>query len=124
MEYLKSSRFLALIFFVFSLIVACVSMITVSKITAQWQVFRDEALSAEAIEDGGEIEASSDQDNAQWVVRAHEERIGVFDINGELEYIVDVYLITLPPADQKLLQQGIYVSDADQLTALMEDYTG
>lgn len=124
MEYLKSRRFLALLFFVFTLIVGCVSMIAVNRMTSQWGTLREQALAAGAIEDGKEISTKSDRADAQWIVRAHEERIGVFDINGKLEYVVDVYLITLPPADQELLAQGIYISGADQLASLMEDYTG
>ena len=124
MEYLKSSRFLALLFFIFTLFICCIAMISISGMTSQWKAFREETLPALSIENGSRINTAANQNHEQWIVRAHDERIGVFNINGELEYIVDVYLITLPLADQQLLEEGIYVSDADQLTALMEDYTG
>lgn len=129
MEYFKTRRFLATLFLSVTLAVGCVTTILVTRMLGQWNVFKEKALPAGYLDEvddtavaQGEDEADTPQ--ASWVVRAHDEKIGVFDINGELEYVVDVYLITLPQADQELLKQGIHVSDEAELAALMEDYTG
>ena len=128
MAYLKSGRFLVLLFLIVTLVVGCVSMIAVSRMSGQWRIFQERSLPAGYWEETQEVQAE-DHHSAQsvsqaWIVRAHGEQIGVFDLNGELEYVVDVYLITLPDADQKLLRDGIYVFGQERLTALMEDYTG
>ena len=126
MEYLKSKRFLGLLFLIVMIVVGCISMISVSRMAVQWSSFFQKSISADGIELGtGHVsEQNTEETNSQWIVREYEERIGVFDLSGKLQYVVDVYLITLPVADQALLRQGIMVSGIDQLTALMEDYTG
>lgn len=124
MAYLKSGRFLALLFLIITLAVGCVSMIVVNRVSHQWNIFRERSLPA-----GYWAETPADNHVTEiaektWIVKAHEEQVGVFDLNGELEFLLDVYLITLPDADQKLLREGIIVSGQEQLTALVEDYTG
>lgn len=127
MAYFKSARFLALLFLTVTLIIGCTAAIIVTKMNTQWAKFQDDFVFAEDRHETDAIQVSDETGaslGAAWIVRTHEERIGVFDINGKLEYMVDVYVITLPMSDQKLLNQGIYVSGQEQLTALMEDYTG
>ena len=127
MEYFKTRRFLATLFLSVTLAVGCVATILVTRMLGQWNVFKEKALPSGYLDEvDTEVAQGEDEMGAQasWVVRAHDEKIGVFDINGELEYVVDVYLITLPQADQELLKQGIHVSDEAELAALMEDYTG
>ena len=127
MEYFKTRRFLATLFLSVTLAVGCVATILVTRMLGQWNVFKEKALPSGYLDEvDTEVAQGEDEMGAQasWVVRAHDEKIGVFDINGELEYVVDVYLITLPQADQELLKQGIHVSDEAELAALMEAYTG
>ena len=127
MEYFKTRRFLATLFLSVTLAVGCVANILVTRMLGQWNVFKEKALPSGYLDEvDTEVAQGEDEMGAQasWVVRAHDEKIGVFDINGELEYVVDVYLITLPQADQELLKQGIHVSDEAELAALMEAYTG
>lgn len=130
MEYFKSKRFLTLLYLTFTLTVGCVSMMVVSRMVGQWTTFKEKALPAGYLDEASSaVQVSDGSEESQlsptsWIVRAHDERIGVFDLSGQLQYVVDVYLITLPQADQELLKQGIYVSGQEQLTALMEDYTG
>jgi len=120
MQYFKSARFLALLFLSFTLVIGCIAMITVTKASSQWRLFQEETLSAGTFNEDMQSSAT----NAHWIIRAHEDRIGVFKLNGELEYVIDVYLITLPAADQTILTDGIYISGEKQLAAFMEDYTG
>lgn len=127
MAYFKSSRFLGLLFLIVTLMVGCISMIVVSGMLAGWNDLEKEVLAMKSEQQSNAISVSDSadsDDDAVWIIRTYEERIGVFNLNGSLEYVVDVYVITLPSADQALLKQGIYVKGQDQLTALMEDYTG
>ena len=128
MEYFKTRRFLVTLFLSVTLAVGCVATILVTRMLGQWSVFKEKALPAGFWDETEDTDAVQREDEseaqASWVVRAHDEKIGVFDANGELEYVVDVYLITLPQADRELLERGIWVSDEAELAALMEDYTG
>lgn len=72
-----------------------------------------------------EVEPNTDDTTAQestWVVREHEEKIGVFSEDGVLLRVVDVYTKTLPRADRVLLREGIAVTSRQDLYALMEDF--
>ena len=57
-----------------------------------------------------------------WIVREHDERIGIFTEDGVLLRVVDVYTKTLPKADRILLREGIAVTSRQDLYALMEDF--
>lgn len=127
MEYLKSRRFLGMLFLIVTLIVGCVAMITVSKVNSQWRIFRERSLPASYWESTEMINVAADEasgTNDSWIVKAHDEQIGIFGLNGELEFVLDVYLFTLPDSDQAILRDGIFVSGRERLTALIEDYTG
>ena len=58
-----------------------------------------------------------------WILRAHQERIGIFREDGVLEQVLDIQIKTLPKADQFLLEEGIYAKDRDTLESLIEDYS-
>ena len=125
MGYLKSVRFLKMLFFIVTLVLGCLAMISVSQI--EQEISREVSLQAASSDDVSASTATHQgavSDTEAWIVKAYEERIGVFRLDGQLECVLDVYLITLPQADQKLLRAGIYISGKDRLTALMEDYTG
>ena len=120
MQYFKSSRFIALLFFTFTLMIGCVAMITATRASAQWRTTQENVTTAGSFKSEDNI---FDGEN-HWIVRAYEDRIGVFKPDGQLEYMIDVYLITLPTADQELLKNGIYIAGKDRLAAFIEDYTG
>jgi len=128
MEYLKTRRFLMTLYLSIALAIGCVTAILITRMLGQWNIFKEKALPAGYLEEIENTEAVGEADETEkrvsWVVRAHDEQIGVFDSEGELEYVVDVYLFTLPQADRELLEQGIHVYDEAELAALMEDYTG
>ncbi len=121
MEYFKSVRFLTLLFLIVTLIIGCLAMIGVSRVDLE--MMQRESLQAGYLDEGVPSTDEASRSDA-WIVRAHDERIGVFALDGKLECVLDVYLITLPQADRELLQKGIYISGKDRLTALVEDYTG
>ena len=55
-------------------------------------------------------------------VREHEGIIGVFNVVGELEYTVEVYIKTLPKKDRELLKNGIYAASREELLEILGDY--
>ena len=60
--------------------------------------------------------------NGSFWVREHEGVIGVFGVDGELEYTVEVYIKTLPQRDRELLKNGIYAKDREELLEILGDY--
>lgn len=59
-----------------------------------------------------------------WIVREHEERIGIFNSDNVLVHVIETHIKTLPAADRDLLREGIWVSSRKELLAIIEDYTG
>ena len=73
-----------------------------------------------------EDDSSKETDEAQsvgWILKAYQERIGIFREDGSLEDILDVQIKTLPKADRDLLEEGIYAPDRITLESLIEDYS-
>lgn len=58
-----------------------------------------------------------------WIVKEHDGRIGIFDREGVLLFVLDTYIKTLPEADKRLLGEGIFIETKGQLLSLIEDYT-
>ncbi len=56
-------------------------------------------------------------------LRAYGDKLAVFDEEGKIVQIIEVYMKTLPQADQLLLREGISVSSEQELLSLIEDYT-
>ena len=59
-----------------------------------------------------------------YTVCEHMEKIGIFDENGTLIMVLEVYVKTLPEADKRILQEGFQVIGTKQLNAIIEDYDG
>jgi len=57
-----------------------------------------------------------------YTVKSYEGRIGVFE-NGELSYLLDVYVNTLPKTDRRLLEEGVVAYSEEELRDIIEDYT-
>ena len=127
MGYFKTKGFLTTLFLSVTLALGCVATVLVTRMWGQWKPFAEQMVQTGYSDDGGNtenIQATHDTSDTMRTVRAHGEKIGVFDAAGTLEYVIDVYLFTLPPTDQELLAQGICVSSEAELAALIEDYTG
>ncbi|MBQ4042410.1 MAG: hypothetical protein IJD06_00320 [Clostridia bacterium] len=59
------------------------------------------------------------------ILREYEQKIGIFEEGQRTPFqILDVYVFTLPAADQKALQHGIRISSEKELLARIEDFTG
>ena len=63
------------------------------------------------------------EEEAGWIVKEYEKRIGIFSADGELLECLEIYTKTLPKADQGLLREGITVTTRSELYALIEDYS-
>jgi len=59
-----------------------------------------------------------------YLAKAYQSKIGIFDQNGTLIQVLDVYTKTLPQADRDLLEEGIELYSQKELNSLIEDYTG
>ena len=57
------------------------------------------------------------------IIKEYGERIGIFNLDGELVYHLDVYTKTLPEADRRLLEEGFEIVDENQLAAIIQDYS-
>lgn len=65
----------------------------------------------------------SSQEAKGYVLGAFDGRVSVLSPDtGEPEMIFDIFLRTLPDADQQLLREGIRVETYSELTRLIEDY--
>ena len=122
MEFLKSVRFLILLFLIVTLALGCAAMIYTARLDSRWRKLEEYSLLTDSVAEVFETDSESSQE--VWIMKACDEKIGIYKLNGELECVLDVYLITLPNTDRELLENGIYVSGRERLTALVEDYTG
>lgn len=69
-------------------------------------------------------DAPDTSDTYGWIVREHEERIGIFNSDNVLIHVIETHIKTLPVADRDLLREGIKVNSRKELLAIIEDYTG
>lgn len=68
-------------------------------------------------------DATEDSGEVLFIVREYEEKIGIFDRNGKLLRIIDIYTKTLPKTDRALLREGIELRSQAELDSLIEDYS-
>lgn len=54
-------------------------------------------------------------------IREHEGKIGAFE-NGDLIYVLNTYVFTLPEKDQKLISEGITTTDKNELFEILSEY--
>ena len=58
-----------------------------------------------------------------YFIKEYMGRIGIFDSEGTLVDVIEVYTKTLPEADRRLLGEGFEVIGKTQLNAIIEDYS-
>lgn len=91
-----------------------VAIVIVSMLAAIWIFDRPAAA-----EDTGRA-AVTDQLLGEW-----EGRLALFEGDGVLPaQVYDVWIATLPEAEQQRLKAGIVIRDDQMLRSLLEDYTG
>lgn len=71
-------------------------------------------------------ESDTEAPHAEKIYTVHEYmgKIGIFDENGTLIKVLEVYVKTLPEADKRMLSEGFQVVGIKQLNAIIEDYDG
>ena len=67
-----------------------------------------------------ETESITTEDTS-YLVKEFQGKIGVYK-NNDFQYLLDVFVFTLPDQDKKLLSQGITVSSEQELNALLSTY--
>lgn len=117
--------------YIFSALISLLFLILISAITFTF-VFHIQQSSAAPLgadtvyvyvsaEDETSLESEND-DNG-WFVQTHNEKIGIFDKNGTLTQIIDVYTKTLPKIDQDELQEGFWVKSEKEMYSIIEAYS-
>ena len=71
------------------------------------------------------VYASAGESVPMYIVKEYAGKIGIYEAGAETPMqILDVYVFTLPEADQTALRTGIRAYSSDALRALIEDFTG
>ena len=70
-----------------------------------------------------EGESETENTSSLWLIKEHNEKIGIFDKNGALIKLIDVYTKTLPKNDRLELQKGFWVSSEKELYSIIEAYS-
>ena len=70
-----------------------------------------------------ESEIESESALHYWIVKEYNEKIGIFDKNGDLFKIIDVYIKALPKSDQAALREGIEIKSEKELYSIIEAYS-
>ena len=65
---------------------------------------------------------TSDSDEI-YMVKEYFGRIGIFNSDGALLQVLEVYVKTLPEADKRLLGEGFEIVGKKRLNSIIEDYT-
>ena len=70
-----------------------------------------------------ESESETEGSYISWIVKEHNEKIGVFDSNGSLIKLIDIYVKALPKSDQAALREGILINSDKELYSIIEAYS-
>ena len=65
---------------------------------------------------------SSEETAARYILTEHDSVIGVFDASGELVRTVNIFVMTLPPAEREALAVGIPAYSYEEMCRLVEQY--
>ena len=76
-------------------------------------------------EDASVSTGKDDINEESFLVKEYEGQIGIFSLEGgEIRYVIDRYIKTLPEADKRLLREGFVVIGIQGIYSVIEDYTG
>ena len=85
-------------------------------------VYEQQYVYVEVTKESSATSEPENEDNGFWIVKEHFGMIGIFDENGALTEVIEIYTKTLPETDRALLREGIKVTSRQSLDALIEDY--
>jgi len=77
----------------------------------------------ESIQDDTVSSPPTSENSDIWIIKSYLGKIGIFEKSGTLYKVLDVYVKTLPKADQVLLEEGFEVNSKEELYSIIEDYT-
>ena len=63
------------------------------------------------------------EDSERYLIKEYMGKIGIFNAEGSLIDVIEVYTKTLPEADRRLLGEGFEVVGKKQLNSIIEDYS-
>ena len=58
-----------------------------------------------------------------YLIKEYMGKVGIFEKDGSLVRVIEVYTKTLPEADRRLLGEGFEIVGDDQLNSIIEDYS-
>lgn len=61
------------------------------------------------------------EEKIEYLVKEFDGKIGIYK-NGDFQYMLEVFVFTLPENDKKLLHQGITVSSEQELNDILSSY--
>lgn len=110
-----------------SLLIGCVLTISIKKYSTEYVSTVTEAnteIIYVYVNDESEMTVAPSKDTLSFFrIQEYEGKIGIFSEDGILLEQWDVYVKTLPKADQRLLEEGFILYSEAELSALREDYT-
>ena len=68
-------------------------------------------------------DSESSVDTEKWLIKEHNEKIGIFDNDGRLIQVIDTYVKTLPKIDRDELKEGFWLNDKNKLYSVIEAYS-
>ena len=77
----------------------------------------------ESMQDNTVSSPPTSENSDTWIIKSYLGKIGIFEKSGTLYKVLDVYVKTLPKADQRLLEEGFEVNSKEELYSIIEDYT-
>lgn len=98
-----------------------VSLETVEEADTTLEVAPTEETTAADADIDAETQVEPSMDT-RYIIRSHNGIIGVFDPNGMLFATLNVYVMTLPEADRRALEEGIPASDMREVQALLDKF--
>lgn len=70
-----------------------------------------------------ELSTDTDKNEYSRFITAYNGRIGIYDSEGVLLQVIDVYTKTLPMPDQDELQEGFWIDSEKELYSIIEAYS-
>lgn len=111
--------------------ILCVSMVLLFLVSASFfSSFSKVKHTNENIQINASVYSTQDSSqeansNKGYIVKKYNNQVAIFKEGEETPFeILDININSLPETDQKALEAGISIKDADKLRKLIEDYDG
>lgn len=120
-----SKKFLIIISLLLVAFIICYTLAFSALVKRKLDNLKKELSAANSAEKDAKIGFITNiKQDSEFTLLEYDGKIGVYDSDSyELLEILDVYVVTLPDADKKMLEGGIGAESAKELVSLIEDYT-